>query len=166
MECFPGRMKYPGLLSINWLVPGIVCAARPQAGGFLRAPGAMAVKSIKGDICESRHRHNKRGLNAMMAATMPCSGGRSAPPRTAMISSEDPCPFNGPNPSIASEKIFDHITEQNRPTPRMAHLAVSPARRSRSPISAMMTTLNKASIRCGLDSPAKKAASRSSRRTP
>ena len=84
----------------------------------------------------------------------------------ASTRSEDAWLFNGPNPSMASEKMFDHITEQNNPTPRIAHLAVSPTPAIPTASSRMMIPLKTASIRCGLDSPRKKPARSTSSSAP
>ena len=61
---------------------------------------------------------------------------------------------------MASEKMLDHMTEQNNPTPRTAHLAVSPLVSMPVVRRTMMTALNKASIRWGLASPRKKTTRR------
>src|SRR5208337_2315138 len=93
----------------------------------MRPAGAIPIKSIKGHVGKSDHWHNERELNPSSVCHESLKGGIRATPRMAMIRSDDAWPFNGPRPSMAREKMFDHITEQNSPTPRTAHLAVSPA---------------------------------------
>ena len=43
-----------------------------------------------------------------------------------MTSREEAWLLSGPRPSIASEKMLDHITEQNSPMPSTAHFAAAP----------------------------------------
>src|ERR1039457_5029970 len=100
------------------------------------------------------------------SATAPWVGGTRAPPRMAMTSSEEAWLLSGPRPSMASEKIFDHMTEQNRPTQRMAHLAVSPVLLMPVINRQMITPLNRATMRWGLDPLRKKATSKTARKTP
>ena len=70
-----------------------------------------------------------------------------------MTSKEEAWLFCGPSPSMAREKMLDHMTEQNKTTPRMVHLAVSPVVHMLVRSKPMMSALNRASIRCALASP-------------
>ena len=82
------------------------------------------------------------------------------------MSSEAAWLLSGPKPSMARENIFDHMMEQNRPMPRIAHFAASPE--ASTPVSKrqIITAPNKASIRFGLASPRKNTASSTTSKRP
>src|SRR5512137_475685 len=69
------------------------------------------------------------GRFLVTSAIQPCSGGRIAPPRIAITSSDDTWLFNTPVPSSASEKVFDQPIEVNRPTATTHHIASLPPTR-------------------------------------
>src|SRR5580658_5939185 len=84
----------------------------------------------------------------------------------AITSRDEAWLFCGPRPSMASEKILDHITDKNSPTPNTLHLAVSPEVHMLVRSKPMITALNKTNIRCALAAPMKNATSRTASIAP
>jgi len=74
------------------------------------------------------------------SAIKPCTGGRIAPPRIAITSSDDTWLFELPVPSKASENVFDQPIEVNKPIATTHHIDILPP--SRMAMSNNATTVN------------------------
>lgn len=93
----------------------------------------------------------------MLSATAPCKRGIKAPPKTAMISNEEPWLVYLPKPVMARVKMLDHMIELNSPMLMIAHIAVLPLLKITKSKRIKLAKAKIESVRAGADLPIKKA---------
>ena len=89
----------------------------------------------------------------IVSASIPCKGGKTAPPRIIIISIEEASAVRFSNPSIARVKTFDHIIELNKPMANNDQTAIVPLESIAVQIKTTFSNANMASRRDGMPFP-------------